>query len=394
MEAYGMIDEKIQPVIEVCRKRWVILIIYILCTCLSTAQWIEYSIITNIVMKYYHVSASTVDWTSTTYGVIWPIVVFPASYIIDKMISTVCSLGILGMTLGTAMSYLVPPIMVRDSDNMDEVAADLKVMCWGLFLLSTPLVLIVFFYFPEQPLNPPSMAMFEERNNRNDVTVSVFVKSLKDLMKNEAFHVHNIAFGLNVAIYCVIGTFLNQLVLSYFPGAQEDAGRMGSLMIIAGIGGSVSTGIMLDKTHRFKETSFITFVLGTFGLGGVLYALTAQNKWLSYLAITMFGIFLSAYLPAGVEFATEITYPSPEGTVLGILYATSQVFTVILTIMFGVVLAKFGTFWVLIGMMITMALGSILTVMTPNKLKRQEFFKINNGVTFTQLPQVDNSHWG
>nr|XP_023027186.1 feline leukemia virus subgroup C receptor-related protein 2-like [Leptinotarsa decemlineata] len=238
------------------------------------------------------------------------------------------------------------------------------------------------------------MAMFEERNNRNDVTVSVFVKSLKDLMKNEAFHVHNIAFGLNVAIYCVIGTFLNQLVLSYFPGAQEDAGRMGSLMIIAGIGGSVSTGIILDKTHRFKETSFITFVLGTIGLGGVLYALTAQNKWLSYLAITMFGIFLSAYLPAGVEFATEITYPSPGGTVLGILYATSQVFTVILTIMFGVVLAKFGTFWVLIGMMITMALGSILTIMTPNKLKRQEFFKINNGVTFTQLPQVDNSHWG
>nr|XP_023024267.1 uncharacterized MFS-type transporter C09D4.1-like [Leptinotarsa decemlineata] len=280
METNGLKVGKIQPTIEVYRKRWIILIIYILCSCLSTAQWIEYSIINNVVMKYYHVSATTVDWTSMSFSIMWPILVFPVSYITDKMglraavligilltalgagvkvlsvgenlfyvvllgqvivsisqifllnlppklsavwfkpeeISTVCSLGILGMTSGTAISYFIPPIMVRDSDNLDEIAEDLRVMCWGVFLLSIPLVLIVFFYFPERPLNPPSMAMFEERNNRNEVTIFLFAKSFELLMKNKAFHVHNVAFGCNLGIYTAIGTFLNQFVLSYFPG--------------------------------------------------------------------------------------------------------------------------------------------------------------------------------
>nr|XP_023022205.1 uncharacterized MFS-type transporter C09D4.1-like [Leptinotarsa decemlineata] len=279
MESDELKDEKIQPTIQVYRKRWIILMIYFLCTCLSSTQWIEYSIITNVVMKYYNVSATMVDWTSLSFIIIWPIFVFPASYIIDKMglrfavltgilstalgsgvkvlsvgenlfyvvllgqmivsvsqlfllnlpsklsvvwfkpeeISTVCSLGLLGMSSGTAISYLVPPIMVHDSDNMDEVAADLRVMNWGIFLLSIPLVPIVFFYFPERPLNPPSMAMFEERNQRNKVTVSSFVKSFKHLMNNKAFHVHNIAYGCIMGIFSVLGTLLSQFVLSYFP---------------------------------------------------------------------------------------------------------------------------------------------------------------------------------
>ncbi|XP_074030376.1 choline/ethanolamine transporter flvcr2a-like [Leptinotarsa decemlineata] len=454
MDANDLEDEKIQPTIEVYRERWIILMIYILCTCLSSTQWIEYSIITNVVMKYYDVSASTVDWTSMSFAIMWPILVFPASYIIDKMglrvavligilstalgsgvkvfsvgensfyvvilgqlivaasqifllnlpsklsvvwfkpeeISTVCSLGILGLTSGTAISYFVPPIMVRDSDNMDEVADDFRVMNWGVFLLSIPLVLIVFFYFPERPLNPPSMAMFEKRNQRNEVTVSSFMKSFKLLMNNKAFHVHNIAFGCNLGIFSVIGTLMNQCVLNYFPGAQEDAGRMGSLMIIAGIGGSVFTGIILDKTHRYKETSSIVSLLETIVLAGVLYALSAQNKWLSYTIITVFGIFQSAYLPAGVEFGMEITYPSPESTVLGILYATSQIITVVLTIIFGQIIGKFGAFWVLTGMIITLALGTTLSIMTPNELKRQTFFEIHNRVKFTQVPQHDNDN--
>ncbi|XP_074030375.1 uncharacterized MFS-type transporter C09D4.1 isoform X2 [Leptinotarsa decemlineata] len=418
MESDELKDEKIQPTIQVYRKRWIILMIYFLCTCLSSTQWIEYSIITNVVMKYYNVSATMVDWTSLSFIIIWPIFVFPASYIIDKMglrfavltgilstalgsgvkvlsvgenlfhvvllgqmivsvsqlfllnlpsklsvvwfkpeeISTVCSLGLLGMSSGTAISYLVPPIMVHDSDNMDEVAADLRVMNWGIFLLSIPLVPIVFFYFPERPLNPPSMAMFEERNQRNKVTVSSFVKSFKHLMNNKAFHVHNIAYGCIMGIFSVLGTLLSQFVLSYFPDAQEDAGRMGSLMITAGFGGTILCGIMLDKTHRYK-------------------------------------ILMSAYLPAGVEFATEITYPSPESTVMGIICATSQIMAVALTIIFGEITTKFGAFWALTGMIITMALGTILSIMTPNALKRQTFFEMNNRVKFTQISQQDNGNY-
>jgi hypothetical protein len=34
--------------------------------------------------------------------------------------------------------------------------------------------------------------------------------------------------------------------------AEEDAGRIGLVMVLAGIVGSILGGVILDKTHRFK----------------------------------------------------------------------------------------------------------------------------------------------
>jgi hypothetical protein len=34
--------------------------------------------------------------------------------------------------------------------------------------------------------------------------------------------------------------------------AEEDAGRIGLTIVLAGVVGSVTGGIILDKTHRFK----------------------------------------------------------------------------------------------------------------------------------------------
>ncbi|KAG5892088.1 hypothetical protein JTB14_011989 [Gonioctena quinquepunctata] len=448
-------DKGNQPVVKASIQRWAILILYISYAALSTLQWVQYSIITDVIMKYYHVSSTAVDWTSMSFMLTWPFMFLPASFIIDKLglrvagligafataigagvkvlsigedlfyvvllgqiivaisqtfilnlpskltvtwfkpeeISTVCSLGIFGMTLGTAIGFVVPPIMVKDSDNLEDIGADLKVLCWTVFLVSAPVALMVFFYFPKEPPNPPSQAMLQERSNRQEVTLSVFMGSIRALMTNKAFLIHVLCYGCNLGIYSAIGTLLNQFVLNYFPGAQEDAGRMGLVMIVAGMLGSVLTGVVLDKTHRFKETSVVIFVLSAIGMGGVLYALEMRIKWLSYLAITVFGFFLNAYLPAGVEFATEISYPSPESTVMGLLFATSQVIGLILTIAFGEVTSKYGTLYSLIGMIGILSLGAILTIVTPNKLNRQAAFNKGNNTQFSPVPQKEKNEY-
>lgn len=76
-----------QAIIVATPKRWLILIIYIFYATLSSIQWIQYSIIANLVMVYYNISATAVDATSLIFMLMWPTMVFPASYIIDK---TVC----------------------------------------------------------------------------------------------------------------------------------------------------------------------------------------------------------------------------------------------------------------------------------------------------------------
>jgi hypothetical protein len=41
-------------------------------------------------------------------------------------------------------------------------------------------------------------------------------------------------------------------VTSWLQNAEEDAGRIGLTMVLAGVVGSITGGVVLDKTHRFK----------------------------------------------------------------------------------------------------------------------------------------------
>lgn len=73
--------------IKAYKTRWIILAVYVLYTSINAYQWIEYSIITNIVVRYYNVSPVAVDWTSIIYMALYAPLVIPASFILDKMVS-------------------------------------------------------------------------------------------------------------------------------------------------------------------------------------------------------------------------------------------------------------------------------------------------------------------
>ncbi|XP_056637621.1 uncharacterized MFS-type transporter C09D4.1-like isoform X1 [Diorhabda sublineata] len=438
-----------KSVVKVYKIRWLILITYIAFATLSTMHWVEYSIITNIVMKYYHVSASDVNMTSLCFAIAWPIFVLPASFIIDKMglrvsaligsvatglgalikvfsigenlfyvvmigqvivaisqlfilslppkiavtwfkpqeISTVCSLGLFGITLGSALGFLVPPMVVNDSDKLEDIGHDFKILCWALALLIAPVILTVIVYFPVEPPLPPSQTMLEKRTVRQEVTLSGFFGSIKVLIKNKGFMLHTIAYSCCIGIFTSIGTLLNQIILSYFEGAQEDAGRMGMVMIVVGMIGAILTGFVLDKTHKYKETAFIIFLLSTLAMGGLALALEMKSKWMVYLAISIFGFFLNAYLPAGVEFASELTFPSPESTVTGILMATSQLLSVVMILPLGYIIDQYGALFCVIVMTVILVIGTVLTLFTPNRLNRRDAFTRERNVEFILIKQ-------
>lgn len=78
------------PVIQKCQVypiRWLILAIFVMYSCVNAMQWIQYSIITDVVIKYYGVSAQAVNWTSMIFMVLYIPFIFPASYLLDKLVS-------------------------------------------------------------------------------------------------------------------------------------------------------------------------------------------------------------------------------------------------------------------------------------------------------------------
>lgn len=78
------------PQIEACKVykiRWLILAIFVLYSACNAMQWIQYSIIANVITKYYGVTNTEVNWTSMIYMVLYIPFIFPGSYMIDKLVS-------------------------------------------------------------------------------------------------------------------------------------------------------------------------------------------------------------------------------------------------------------------------------------------------------------------
>jgi len=66
--------------------RWPILILFVLYSMSNAFQWIQFSIINDIVSRYYGVSSKVVDLTSMVYMVSYIPLIFPATYLLEKKV--------------------------------------------------------------------------------------------------------------------------------------------------------------------------------------------------------------------------------------------------------------------------------------------------------------------
>uniref|UniRef100_A0A0C9RAG2 C09D4.1_0 protein n=1 Tax=Fopius arisanus TaxID=64838 RepID=A0A0C9RAG2_9HYME len=72
---------------KIYRRRWLVLAIFVLYSASNAMQWIQFSIIGNIIQDYYNVSSFAVDMTSMIYMITYIPFIFPASYLLDKFVS-------------------------------------------------------------------------------------------------------------------------------------------------------------------------------------------------------------------------------------------------------------------------------------------------------------------
>lgn len=72
---------------QLYKIRWFLLGLFVAYSASNSMQWIQFSILTDVVTKYYGVSTTWVDWTSMLYMVLYIPFIFPASYLLDKWVS-------------------------------------------------------------------------------------------------------------------------------------------------------------------------------------------------------------------------------------------------------------------------------------------------------------------
>nr|XP_008525349.1 PREDICTED: feline leukemia virus subgroup C receptor-related protein 2 [Equus przewalskii] len=332
--------------------------------------------------------------------------------------------------LGIAIGFLVPPILVPNIQDRDKLAYHISIMFYIIdyslspldggreaHILSPPpsammarhrvadegassagmgpqgfVVISVSFLsvFKEKPKHPPSRA--QSLSYALASPDASYLNSIVRLFKNLNFVLLVITYGLNAGAFYALSTLLNRMVILHYPGEEVNAGRIGLTIVIAGMLGAVISGIWLDKTKTYKETTLVVYIMTLVGM--VVYTLTLNlgHLWVVFITAGTMGFFMTGYLPLGFEFAVELTYPESEGMSSGLLNVSAQVFGIIFTISQGQIIDNFGAMPGNIFLCVFLTLGVVLTAFIKADLRRQKANKETPDNKLQEEEEEEESH--
>ena len=69
------------------KRRWAMLALYLGYVVISAFQWIQYSIIADVIVHYYGVPYLAVNWTSVIFMLAFVITIIPATWLYNKIVS-------------------------------------------------------------------------------------------------------------------------------------------------------------------------------------------------------------------------------------------------------------------------------------------------------------------
>lgn len=420
---------------KIYRRRWFMLAVFVLVSMMSAFQWIQFAIINDVITKYYSVSSQDVNWTSMLYMITYIPLIFPGAWIMDRwglrttlilgsvgtalgswikvcsvgrdlfpvtlfgqtvvamsqvfvlgvppnvaavwfgadQVSSACSIGVFGNQLGIALGFLLPPVMVKYHEDPAETAAELSFLYYMVAGICSALAIIVIVAFQAAPPLPPTLARIASATAES--SASSHYRSIKRIMANKGYVLLLVSYGLNAGVFYAMSTLLNQTVLIHFPGQQENAGRIGLVIVLCGMVGSVVCGVVLDRTHRFKETTLVVYLLAVLGMAAYTFTFTVGEIWVTFVTAGLVGFFMTGYLPVGFEFAAELTYPEPEVTSSGLLNASAQFFGIIFVLAADWLLGAYGDLVSNTMLGLALIVGAGLTVIIRSDLRRQSATK-------------------
>lgn len=238
----------------------------------------------------------------------------PARWFEKEFRATAVGLVTLSGLLGVAVSMILTPVLLEALGNL----ATLQMVYGIVAAVSTVLFILL---ARDNPPTPPCA--------ENEVVRALVLDGLKNAVKNKMFWVLVFLQFLGMALFNGITTWIEPIVRGRnFDSTQ--AGYLGALMLVGGVVGALVLPSLSDKQHKRKRFLFISFIFAIPFLLGITYA---SLFWLLMISSFAFGFFLTSASPIIMQFATEITYPTPEGTSNGILSLFGQVSVVFVYLM-------------------------------------------------------------
>lgn len=344
--------------------RWVVLIVFMLINLTMQTLWISYAPITGPAATFYGVGdlqigilsmafmiafiplSIPVSWLIDTYGfrlaasigavmmgafgvmrglagsnynlVLWSTIgiaaaqpfllnawtTVPAKWFAIEERATAVGLITLANLVGTALGMVLTPILTESMSipTVQLIYGGVSAAFAVLFLLLAR----------EKPATPPCAPGQEVR--------SLMLDGLKHAIKVRPFWFDLAISFIGLGIFNGVTTWVEAMIRprGFTPG---DAGTLGALMIVGGVIGAVVIPALSDKQRMRQRYLYVAFIGAMPGMVGLTFTTSA---WLLFTSAFVMGFFLVSAMPIAMQYAAEITYPTPEGTSNGLMQLTGQ----------------------------------------------------------------------
>jgi MFS family permease len=160
-------------------------------------------------------------------------------------------------------------------------------------------------------------------------TRALMLDGLKHALRAKDFWLYLFVAFIGFALFNGVNTWIENIIRprGFTP---TDAGTLGALMLVGGLLGAVIIPPFSDRQHKRKKFLLLGITLAIPGLVGLTFATTF---WLLLVSAFALGFFLISASPIGMQYAAEITHPTPEGTSNGLIQLFGQASVVFVYIM-------------------------------------------------------------
>lgn len=102
------------------------------------------------------------------------------------------------------------------------------------------------------------------------------------------------------------------------------------MMIVGGVIGAIVIPMLSDRQRKRQRYLYVAFLGAIPGLVGLTFA---TSPVLLFASAFVMGFFLVSAMPIGMQYAAEVTHPTPEGTSNGLIQLFGQASVVFVYIM-------------------------------------------------------------
>lgn len=149
----------------------------------------------------------------------------------------------------------------------------------------------------------------------------------------------------------------------------KDNSIFGTVFVIAGIGGSAASGIIMDKTHKFKKACVVLSAVTTAAFAFIYVTAPTGSVFILSLNFIVVGLGIIPILPVCFAFGVELTYPVPEAMSNGMMLLPSKIYGSILGVIAGAII-PYGPYYCLFLFIVNTGVSTVAAMFIKEDLKR------------------------